>query len=317
MKLLVVIVHYRTPALAVACLRSVAPEIAAIPGSRVVVVENASCDGSAEQIAAALRSEGWTGWASLLVAERNGGFAYGNNQALRAALASEDPPEFVQLLNPDTLLRPGALRALLEFMERHPDVGIAGSRLEDRDGSVQLSAFRFYCLGGELAGTVGLRLLDRLLATSVVAPPAREEAHPTDWVCGASMMIRRRVFEDAGLFDECYFLYFEEADFCLQARRAGWSCWYVPESRVVHLRSQSTGVGDLSTPMPPYWFRSRRHYHLKNHGGSYLLATNLIWLAGFASWRLRRRLQRKPDTDPPRMMSDFLRLSFRASGDDR
>ncbi len=317
MKLLVVIVHYRTPDLAIECLRSVAPEVAAIPGCRVVVVENASGDGSAEKIRAALTSEGWTGWASLVVAERNGGFAYGNNLALRDALASGDPPEFVHLLNPDTLVRPGALRALLAFMEGHPEVGIAGSRLEGSDGRVQRSAFRFYSLAGELETAVRLGVVSRLLAGRVVAPPARDETHPTDWVCGASMMIRRRVFEDAGLFDEDYFLYFEEADFCLQARRAGWPCWYVPESRVVHLGGQSTGLNDLSTPMPPSWFESRRHYLLKNHGAAYLLLANLIWLAGFASWRLRRRLQGRPDMDPPRMLSDFIRLSFRTPGGDR
>lgn len=317
MKLLAVIVHYRTPALAVECLRSIAPEMAGNPGWRAVVVDNVSADGSAEQIAAALRSEGWTGWASLQVAERNGGFAYGNNQALRPALASEDPPEFVHLLNPDTLPRPGAVGALLEFMETHPRVGIAGSRLEGRDGNVQRSAFRFYSLAGELETTISLRVLTRLLADFVVAPPPREEEHQTDWVCGASMMIRRSVFDDAGLFDERYFLYFEEADFCLQARRAGWPCWYVPVSRVVHLGGQSTGVNDLTTPMPPYWFRSRRHYLLKNHGIAHLLAANFVWLGGSALRTLRRRLQGRVDPSPPRMLSDFIRLSFLPQREDR
>src|SRR5438067_9909815 len=123
MRLLIVIVNYRTPDLAIDCLRSLAPQIA--PQMRVVITDNLSGDDSVERMSAAIRDHQWD-WATLMPLERNGGFAFGNNTAIRPALASEAPPEFVLLLNPDTVLRDGAVQALLDFMQAHPQVGIAG-----------------------------------------------------------------------------------------------------------------------------------------------------------------------------------------------
>jgi len=306
-----VIVNYRTAALAIECLRSLAPEIALLPGSRAVVVDNASGDDSDVQIAAAITGQGWSSWASSIQAGRNGGFAFGNNVGVASIPASAPQPEYVHLLNPDTRVRPGALRELLSFMDGHPDVGIAGSRLECPEGRVHRAAFRFMNLAAEFEHTVGLRIVSRLLAWRVVAPPPREEAHATDWVCGASMILRRDVLAALGGFDERYFLYFEESDLCLQARRAGWTCWHVPASRVVHLSGQATGLNDSEQPMPAYWFESRRHYLVKNHGLVYLWMMNIAWLSGYVLRRARRRLQNKPRTDKPQMLSDFIRLSFR------
>ncbi len=322
MKLVVIMVHYRTPALAVESLRSLAPEIArlsstgASPGSaagsnaRAIVVENDSQDGSDRLIAESLRREGWEGWAELLRSPRNGGFAYGNNLALRRLLASPDRPEYVLFLNPDTIVRPGALSELIAFLDAHPGAGIAGSRLEGRDGEPQRSAFRFPNLAAELDEGLRLGIVSRLLAKRLVAPPVRDDVHETDWVCGASMMVRFRMLEDVGLFDESYFLYNEETDLCLQAHRAGWSCWYVPSSRVVHLVSQSTGLGDASKPMPHCYFESRRHYLQKNHGRAYLFLANFLWIAGHSTWVVRRWIQGKPDPDKPGFFTDFVRLSF-------
>ena len=126
--------------------------------------------------------------------ERNGGFASGNNAAIRPALEGADPPRYVLLLNPDTIVRPGALKALVEFMEGRPDVGIAGSRLEDPDGTPQRSAFRFPSVLGELEGgefRPGLPAPARW----VVVPPVPEGPGPIDWVAGACMIIRREVFD--------------------------------------------------------------------------------------------------------------------------
>jgi N-acetylglucosaminyl-diphospho-decaprenol L-rhamnosyltransferase len=143
-----------------------------------------------------------------------------------------------------------------------------------------------------------------------------EEAQ-VDWLPGASMMIRREVFKSIGLMDEGYFLYYEETDFCLQARRANWSCWYVPQSRVMHIAGQSTGVTDrkaVPRRLPQYWFNSRRRYFTKNHGIFYAALADLAWTVGFVLWRLRRVVQRKPDTDPPKFLEDFLRNSVFLKG---
>jgi GT2 family glycosyltransferase len=127
------------------------------------------------------------------------------------------------------------------------------------------------------------------------------------------MIVRRQVFADVGLLDAGFFLYYEEVDFCLNARRAGWSAWYVPSSRVVHLGGRSTGVTGASAASrrrPRYWFESRRRYFVKNHGRLYAFAADLAWAAGFAVWRVRRVVQRKPDRDPPYLLWDFVRWNF-------
>lgn len=311
--LLVVIVNYRTAGLTIDCLRSLSGEVGEFPGIRVVIVDNASGDGSASRLAAAVRENGWEGWASILSLERNGGFASGNNAAIRPALRSTDQPRYVLLLNPDTVVRPGALRTLVAFMEARPDVGIAGSRLEDPDGMPQRSAFRFPSVLGELEAGLRLGLASRVLTRWVVAPPVPEEPCRVNWVAGASMIIRREVFEGVGLLDEGYFMYFEEVDLCRRAQAAGWPCWYVPGSRIVHLVGQSSGVTDprrARRRLPDYWFRARRRYLLTHHGRLTTALANLTWASAYAVYRLRRVIQRKPDRDPEHLLWDFCRHNF-------
>lgn len=309
MPLFVVIINYRTPSLTIDCLRSLVDEVRSQPGTQVVVSDNASGDGSVEQIQAAIETEGWGDWTSLMPLEYNGGYAFGNNAVIREVLKLSAPPPYVLLLNPDTIVRPGAIQALVSFMDEHPDVGIAGSRLEDPDGTPQRSAFRFPNILSELDSGLRLGVVSKLLSKWVVAPSVPEENCQTDWVAGASMIIRREVFEAVGLLDEKYFMYYEEVDFCLKANKSGWSCWYVPQSRVVHLVGQSSGVTDTKRPpkrLPKYWFDSRRRYFLQNYGWLQAAVADAAWVFGFVLWRCRRLIQRKPDKDPPKLLGDFL-----------
>jgi GT2 family glycosyltransferase len=284
-----------------------------LPGGRVVVVDNGSGDGSAETLAEAIHRRSWGEWVQLLPLDRNAGFAAGNNAALRQILAHPRPPDYFWLLNPDTVVRVGAGRVLAEFLNRHPRVGIVGSRLEQPDGTPQRSAFRFPSVLGEWENGFRFGPVSRLLRRHVVAPPVRAESHPTDWLSGASLMVRRSMLEQVGLLDEGFFLYFEEVDLCRRAARAGWRCWYVPESRVVHLVSQSTGVdgGPIRAQRKPeYWFASRQRYFAKHHPRRDAACADVGWAVGFAAWRLRNRFQRKPDTDPPGLLGDFVRYNF-------
>jgi GT2 family glycosyltransferase len=313
MTLLVVIVNYQATALALDCLQSLQDEVGKVAGTRVVVVENGSGDDSAARLEAAVRDHGWGDWVTILPLEQNGGFATGNNAAIRPALAAAEVPRYVLLLNPDTIVRPGALGALVEFMESRPDVGIAGSQLEEPDGTPQRSAFRFPSVLGELEGGLHLGPASWLLKRWVVAPEVPPGPGPTDWVAGACMIIRTTVFAAIGLLDEGYFLYFEEVDFCHRARRAGWPCWYVPAARVVHLVGQSSGVTHPSAARrrrPSYWFRARRRYFLANHGRGATVLADLAWALGRASYQLRRLVQRKPDTDSRWLLWDFIRFNF-------
>jgi N-acetylglucosaminyl-diphospho-decaprenol L-rhamnosyltransferase len=112
-------------------------------------------------------------------------------------------------------------------------------------------------------------------------------------------------------------MYFEEVDFCLRAAGKGWPCWYVPASRIVHLVGQSSGVTDTKQSnrrRPKYWFDSRRRYFLVNHGPVKTALADLAWSVGFATYRLRQFLQRKPDRDPACLLRDFVKNSFLVAG---
>jgi GT2 family glycosyltransferase len=313
MDVLIVIVNYRSAPLAVDCLRSLEGEVHAHPGTVVEVVENASGDDSAAVIGSVILENGWASWATLRVVDRNGGFAAGNNAAIGPALAGPEPPRYVWLLNPDTIVHPGAMAELVNFLDRRPDVGMAGSQLVERDGTPQQSAFRFPTVLGELEGGLRLGVVSKVLHRHVSAPPVPLEECRVDWVAGASLMVRREVFDAIGLLDDGYFLYFEEVDFCLRSFRAGWPCWYVPSSRVVHLVGQSTGVTnnkDANRRRPRYWFEARARYYLNNHGRPKKIAADATFTLAFAAYRLRRRIQRKPDLDPHNMLWDFVRFNF-------
>jgi N-acetylglucosaminyl-diphospho-decaprenol L-rhamnosyltransferase len=315
-RLLIVILNYRTADLTLACLRSVARELPGLAETEVVVTDNASGDGSAERIARAMAESGMSAWARCEPLPKNGGYAYGNNAAIRSALQRPDPPDFVLLLNPDTELLPGALSSLIGFMHQHPECAIAGSRLLDVDGRVHGSAFNFPSAWSELDRGLELAAVTRLLAARAAHRALPDRPTEVDWVAGASMLVRREVFETIGLIDESYFLYYEEVDFMLRAKRAGFRTFYVPGSRVIHHMGASTGVTDERQPprrLPDYWFDSRRRYFVKNHGPTHAVLADVAFLAGRALRSLRLRVAPKPTRpDPPYMFHDYLRHSVLA-----
>ena len=312
-KVLIVIVNYRTPDLTINCLRSLVPELAIVPNMQVTVVDNNSGDDSVNKIGDAISAEGWGNWVNLIASEHNGGFAYGNNLAIRPALQEPNPADYFLLLNPDTEIRVGAIKTLVDFLTEQPQAGIAGSRFELEDGTPWEIILRFPTILSELDEGLRLGIVTKLLRKWVVAQPAGNKSRQTDWLPGASMLIRREVIETVGLMDEAYFLYYEETDYCLQAKRAGWSCWYVPDSLVMHIGGQSTGVEVPNTPperLPQYCFDSRRRYFTKNHGWFYAAIADLVWIISFSLWKIRQKIQRKPNLDPPNYLQDFIKNSI-------
>lgn len=308
----VVLVNYCTRDLTIDCLRSLKDDLAAFPGSYAIVSDNASPDGSGAEIERAIGDNGWSDWAEVLHLPRNGGFSYGNNAAIRTALGRAQRPRYVWLLNTDTLLRPGALRPLIDFLEATPDAGLAGSRLEHPDGTRQASAFRFHSIAAEFESALQVGLVSRLLGRWAVAPPLPDAPARFDWLSGASLLIRTPVFESVGCLDENYFLYYEETDFCRRASEKGWRCWYVPESRVVHLVGKSTGVtnaADRIKRRASYWFDSRRRYFLLHHGLVYAVLADAALAAGTALGALRNLLLGRKATHPERFLSDLARHS--------
>ena len=304
MKLLVVTVNYRTAEVVLRALPRTLEDLEGID-SKLVIVDNDS--GEFELLRDAVRDGGFGDRVEVIAAERNGGFGYGNNVAIRRALASDDPPDYVYLLNPDAYPSPGAIPTLVEFLDRHANVGIVGSRLHEPDGRRHPSAFRFPSVLGELERGLRLGFVTKMLDNWAVWTLAPTETKPVDWVSGASAMFRREVFETVGLFDENFFLYFEETDLCRRAKRAGWPTWYCHESVVEHIQGVATGITDVRRPVPGYWFDSRRYYFLKQGGRRELWMANAAFIASFSLWRVRRKIQGKPDDDPPRLLGDFVR----------
>jgi GT2 family glycosyltransferase len=237
---------------------------------------------------------------------------------IRPVLDSDNPPEYVLLLNADTIVLKNALESLVEFMDKHPQAGIAGSQFLSVAGTIQSSPFRFMGIMSELDRGLKLGIVSKLLSRWAVSPPTPSAACLADWLSGASMILRRSMLEQIGLLDEGLYTYFDDIDICLRARRCGWDTWYVPESKIIHLEGASTGVTGAADQVlkrrPGYWFQARRRFFLKSYGKQYTALADAAFLSGHAIWRLRRRIQRKPDTDPPHLLGDAFRHSVFRTG---
>lgn len=311
--LLTILLNYKTPEMTLKAAGAALREMDGIAGE-ILIVDNDSGDGSFEFLAQNAQLRGWTksGRVRVIASGHNGGFGAGNNFAIRQGLSTGDAPDFVYLLNSDAFVDPGAIRALMDFMQAHPKVGFAGSQVRGEDDTPHTTHFRFPSIAGEFEGAIKLGLVTRALKGAVVPMPASDTPVRADWVAGASMMIRSAALADIGLFDETYFLYFEETDLCLRAHHVGWETWFVPKSTAVHIGSVSTGMKTWSRA-PRYWFDSRRHYFLKNHGRLYLIGASLARIAGALLWRARRLISPRPLGEPPHFLRDFIRHAIRAN----
>lgn len=315
MKLLIVILCYRVADLTIDCLKSLSGEIGRVPGALVGLLENGTGDDSADRLRTAIEENGWSSWVDLSVVHPNLGFTGGNNLLIRRALDAADPPEYVLMLNSDTIVKEHALDALVRFMDSHPQVGIAGSRMLWPDGTVRASPFRFLGVLSEFDGGLRLGVVSKLLSRWVAIPPAPREAARVDWVSGASMILRRTMLERIGLLDEGLYTYFDDIDICWRARQAGWETWYAPESAVIHLGGASTGLTrKAANRRPAYWYQARRRYFLKSYGKLRTILADAAYILGLSLFRLRQPLRRKPDPDPPHALADFIRHSVFSAG---
>lgn len=309
-RLCVVIVNYRTPELAIACLQSIEPARSAFSQLRVIVVDGGSGDDSARLLASAIA--GRRDWAELLALPINGGFAYANNQALLTLAASGPLPDYVALINPDARVLPGALEALAAVLDGEPGCGAVGGLLVDDAGSAQASAFHFPGIASEFCRGARTGLIERVLRQ----PPRRIEsaqAGPVPWVTGAAVMFRTAALAQSGLFDDGFFLYFEETELMYRLRTRGWTIWHQPAARIVHAGGAATQIRDpktgqpLKKPMPRYWYQARRRYFALTGGRAQALAAGLAWLAGHLLWSLRRLVTRADNGGTQRGLRDMIR----------
>lgn len=311
-RILTILLNYRTPEMTLQAAEAALREMEDLPGE-LLIIDNGSGDGSFDHIRAGAEARGWldSGRLRLLASPVNGGFGAGMNIGIQAGLADGSAPEFYYLLNSDAFVQGSTIRTLRDFLLERPGAGLAGSYVHGTDGEPHRTAFRFPSIAGEFEASVRTGIFTRLLKPWVVAMEMPQGEVQVDWTAGASLMIRREVIEAVGGFDETFFLYFEETDLCRRAARAGWRTHYVPASEVAHVGSASTGMKGWRRT-PGYWFDSRLHYFVKNHGRAYAAAATLARISGSLIYGLRRLIQNKPQADPPHFLRDLCLHSLRA-----
>ena len=284
----IVTVSYNVRDLLRRCLASVQESLARTPvDAEVVVVDNASSDGSAAMV------EREFSWVRLLANRRNAGFATANNLGLRAlGFPGDGAPSYAMLLNPDTVVHGGALAELVAFMDRTPRAGACGPRLVYGDGSFQHSAFRF--------PTVAMAFLDffvphhRLLDSRLNGRYPRrlyQRGVPfaVDHPLGAALVVRREAAAEVGLLDEQFFMYCEEIDWCRRLKAGGWGIYCVPQAEIVHLGGQSTQ--QFRADMFVALWRSRYQLFAKHNSRLYRRAVRAVVEAGLAREEARVRQQ--------------------------
>lgn len=205
----------------------------------VYVVDNASDDGTVEAIQEAFPD------IIIIANEHNFGFGAANNLALRQAGFGTSPnaPKAAYLINSDTITHPGATRALFDVLMSEKRIGLVGAQLFYSDGSFQHSAFEFPGLRqiwAEFFPTPGRMVEGEFNGRYDREAYEQKKPFRVDFTLGATMMIKREVIAETGMFDEAYFMYCEEIDWAWRIRRAGWKAYCVPRAHITHIGGQST-----------------------------------------------------------------------------
>lgn len=290
--LCIVIINYRTSKLTIECLHSLESEIKALSSLKVVVIDNNSGDDSLPLIENAITSNNWQDWVLLIPSPVNGGFSYGNNVGIKAIQANN-----YLLLNSDTIVRHGAVKNLLEALEKYPQAGIISPRLEWLDETPQISCFRDRSPINEFINAAKTSIVTDIFNKYDVPLPVSDQVMEVEWTSFACVLIRKEVIDKIGLMDENYFMYFDDIDYCRRTREFGWQIIHYPLARIVHLRGGSGSVKkDIATRKrpPAYLYASRSLYFAKFYGIFGLWLANLLWLAGRSISLVREIIEKKP-----------------------
>jgi GT2 family glycosyltransferase len=319
LQLSVIVISFNTRDLLRECLQSLLAECAAVEGSlpaEVLVVDNASSDGSAEMVEREfLNIPGRATPVRLLRSKENLGFGRANNLAIEQARGA-----YIVLLNSDAFFQPGALERSWELMEQNPEVGIGGARQVGPDGSPQPSARMFHSLWRD--ATVYFGLASRFPRSRIFASLDRtwadlEQPADVDWVPGAFMIFRRALLEKVGVFDPRFFLYYEETDLCRRFKAHGFPVRYWPSIVVTHLGGQSgrslNAMSKGKQRVELWRMRSMLLYYHKHHGGKAWLAMHLEHLLyQLRFWRNRgsRDPDRRTRGEDARILAGLVRQAW-------
>ncbi len=280
MVLSIVIVNYNTGKLLGSCLESVYAGANGTPFD-IWVVDNNSRDDSVEIVKSRFPN------VRLIENTSNLGFSRANNKVI-----AQSQSEYILLLNPDTVIVDDAIERMVKFMNANPNVGISGCRVLNTDRTLQLACRRsiptpkvaFY----RLTGLSRLFPRHKTLAKYNLTYQDPNQTHEVDAVSGAFLLIRRKAVEDIGLLDERFFMYGEELDWCLRAKRAGWAVMYHPEAEIIHYKGESAKYNSRKAAFE--FYRAMYLFHKKHFAQQYSPVTNFAIYAGIVlkamlSWR--------------------------------
>lgn len=297
----IIIVNYNTIDLLRDCLGSLMQSEGR--ACEVIVVDNASTDGSVEMVAKEFPS------ITVLRNRQNCGFSTANNQGLERAKG-----KYLLLLNSDTVVRPGAISAMAEFVAANATVGAVTCKLLNADGSIQASVsnrpgpmllfFRLLGVSRLVSGDAARRWLSRAggfflgkTVRSYLAPYAtRNSPVEVGNISGACLMLRRQAVEQVGLLDEGFFMYCEDMDYCLRLQNAGWSMYYLPQGEIIHLVGRSSGGRMRSYSVHSY--RSLFYFYEKHFPNVVVrLVRFMVFFASSVRWAwnwTRSKVSRQP-----------------------
>jgi GT2 family glycosyltransferase len=235
----------------------------------IIVVDNKSTDDTVEMLHNDFPD------VRLISNDRNTGFSKPNNQALSISRG-----RYALLLNPDTIVPPGAIESLIKFADAYPKVGICGPKILNRDGTIQLQCRRsfatpwdLFCYFSQLS-----RLFPKspLFARYLVTYEDENKTHQVDAVSGACMLIRRSMIDQIGMLDEQFFAYQEDTDLCFRAHQAGWETYYYPRAQITHFASLG---GSRVDPIRSIieWHSSYWKYYRKNLASRYFFLFNWLY----------------------------------------
>ena len=303
----IIIVNHDTRELLSDCLHSLKMERESRP-LQVIVVDNGSHDGSPEMV------EHDFPHVRLIRNETNEGFAKPNNQGL--ALAEG---RYCLLLNSDTIVRPHALRTLVNFMDNHPDVGACGPRLVNPDGTLQRSCRSFPSLWRHFCDMSGL---ENLFPNSVFGNFEKRFDHDrdaeVDQPMGAALLVRSDVIRQVGYLDEQFKIYYNEVDWCKRIKDSGWKISFVRDAEIVHYGGKTTEITNRSMEQFDEMTRNTLRYYEKHSGFAGVAGYRMLLVAGFsvrvALWTIVSMLRPSPSVSSRLMFArKFLSIGFRGS----
>ncbi len=242
--------------------------------SETIVVDNGSTDGTPDLI----RRE--FPWVKLLADHGNLLFAGGNNYGFKHTAAP-----LIFMLNPDTILHPGALRQLVDFANAHPKAGMIAPHVVNPDGSLQHNTFRFPTLQMAFYG-----FFERLAPLDSpqngrYLPEEYSRVREVEHILGAALLFRRELYDQLPGMDEKFGIYFEETDWCYRARRAGWQLLYTPEATLTHLGAHSTSRNPEESSAR--FYKSQAYFYRKNYGRLKYATLKCLTVIGLLYWLAR------------------------------